>query len=288
MTYVIHGATGAQGAPVAAALAAAGKKVIAVTRSADTVVSGARVVVADYASTAELTRAYRDAEAVFVHLPLASEDDRRAYARHIAAAVRAAGTARVVFSTSGSPLAPADGGDPDGRAGNAVATLAGGLADSGVSHAVIAPTLFLENLLMPHIVEAVRERGVLPYPMRAGFPVSWASHLDVADVAVALLERPEVTGVVSVGQSPAITAPDLAEAFGARLGRRVRFETVTPEDFRASVAPLIGEGAAADVADLYRALDTLPEYAIALEHSAQKLLGIIPRTASRWLEDIGF
>lgn len=41
----------------------------------------------------------------------------------------------VVFSTSGAPIDPGTGG--------AAATPAGGLADVGVSHAVIAPTSML-------------------------------------------------------------------------------------------------------------------------------------------------
>ncbi|WP_230196862.1 hypothetical protein [Streptomyces coriariae] len=134
-----------------------------------------------------------------VHLPVTSEEDRRIFAGNILTAVRAAQPARVVFSTSGFPIDPAIGG--------AAATLVAGLTDSGVSHAVIAPELYLENLLMPYALDSVRERGVLPYAIRADFPVSWASHLDIADVAVALFERTDVTGVVSVGQYPAITGP---------------------------------------------------------------------------------
>jgi hypothetical protein len=185
----------------------------------------------------------------------------------------------VVFSTSGFPTDPAIGG--------AAATLAAGLADSGVSHAVIAPELYLENLLMPYVIDSARERGVLPYAIRADFPVSWASHLDIADVAVALFERTDVTGVVAVGQYPAVTGPDLAEAFGAALGRDVVFEPITPEEMRVSIAPLIGEGAAADVAGAYQAMSTMPGRSIAPEASAQKLLGVIPRTTSQWLADIG-
>lgn len=95
---------------------------------------------------------------------------------------------------------------------------------SRMSQAVIAPEPYLENLLMPYVIDSVRERGVLPHAIRADFPVSWSSHLDIADAAVALFERTDVTGVVSVGQYPAITGPDLAEAFGTRLGRDVVFE----------------------------------------------------------------
>jgi uncharacterized protein YbjT (DUF2867 family) len=95
MTYVIHGATGAQGAPVVSVLAAAGKPVVALTRKADAVVDGARVAAAGCSSVADLTHAYRGAEGVFVHLPLGSETDRLAYARNIVAAVGQARPTRV-------------------------------------------------------------------------------------------------------------------------------------------------------------------------------------------------
>jgi len=277
MTYVIHGATGAQGAPVVATLAAAGKPVTALTRDPNAAVEGARTVAAGYGSIDALIEAYRDADGVFVHLPMVSEEDRQAYARNIVAAVREARPAHVVFSTSGAPT----------DIGGAAAELASGLANSGVSHAVIAPTLYLENLLMPYVIDAVRERDALPYPIRTDFPVSWASHLDIADVALALFDRHDVTGQVSVGQYPAVTGPDLAGAFGAHFGKDVAFEPITPEQMRASVAPVIGEGPAADVAGLYQAMSTLPHRSITPENSAQKLLGITPRTTGQWLSDIG-
>lgn len=277
MTYVIHGATGAQGAPVVATLAAAGKPVTALTRDPNAAVEGARTVAAGYGSIDALIEAYRDADGVFVHLPMVSEEDRQAYARNIVAAVREARPAHVVFSTSGAPT----------DIGGAAAELASGLANSGVSHAVIAPTLYLENLLMPYVIDAVRERDALPYPIRTDFPVSWTSHLDIADVALALFDRHDVTGQVSVGQYPAVTGPDLAGAFGAHFGKDVVFEPITPEQMRASVAPVIGEGPAADVAGLYQAMSTLPHRSITPENSAQKLLGITPRTTGQWLSDIG-
>ncbi|HST81070.1 MAG TPA: NmrA family NAD(P)-binding protein [Kineosporiaceae bacterium] len=287
MTYVIHGATGAQGAPVVSALATAGKPVVALTRNPDAVVPGARVAAIDYSSTNDLTQLYREATGVFVHLPIAAEGDRRTYAGNIVAAVRAARPARVVFSTSGFALDTAGSREQDNPDRSAVMTLFDGLADSGVSYAAIAPELFLENLLMPHVVTPVREDGVLSYPLSADFAVSWASHLDIADVAVALFERPDVTGVVSVGQYPAITGHDLAEAFAARFGRHVTYETMTPEALQTALAPMIGDGPAADVADGYRAMAALPDRAIAPERSAQKLLGVTPRTPSQWLADLG-
>jgi uncharacterized protein YbjT (DUF2867 family) len=276
MTYVIHGATGAQGAPVVAALAAAGKPVTALTRNPDTAVAGARVVVAGYSSRQALTEAYRGADGVFIHLPITSEEQRLTYVHNIVAAVREARPARVVFSTSG--LQTGTGGATD--------LLISGLADSGVPHAVIAPTLFLENLLMPYVIDTVRERGVLPYPIRTDLRISWASHLDIADAAAALFDRHDVTGVVSVGQYPAITGADLAQAFGTHFGKKVVFESISPEQMRASIAPMLGEGPAADVAAMYAGMNTLPDRSITPENSAQKLLDITPRTTGQWLTDI--
>ncbi|MFE9628532.1 NAD(P)H-binding protein [Streptomyces sp. NPDC006527] len=286
MTFVIHGATGAQGAPLAALLAAANKPVVAIARDAGAAVDNARVMVADYSSVRQLTEVYSGADGVFVHLPLGAEDDRRTYARNIVAAVRAARPARVVFSTSGA-VVDAPGNVLQEQQDSAVSTLMRGLEDSGVSHVVIAPRMFLENLLLPPVIDAVGEEGALRYPLAVGFAVSWASHLDVADTAAALFEQPDITGVVSVGQYPAITGPDLAEAFSARRGRDVAYEAIDPALFGESIAPLIGAGAAAGVAGLYQTLATLPDNTISPERSAQKLLGLVPRTVEQWLADIG-
>ncbi|KUL45414.1 hypothetical protein [Streptomyces regalis] len=134
---------------------------------------------------------------MFVHLPVAPEGDRLAYAHNTVAAVREARPARVVFSTSGG-IVSTDGDSSRGdSAENAVSVLVAGLADSAVSHTVIEPRFYLENLLLPHALAGVREEGVLRYPLPSGLRASWASHPDIADAATALLERTDVTGVVS-------------------------------------------------------------------------------------------
>ncbi|MFH8614711.1 NmrA family NAD(P)-binding protein [Streptomyces sp. NPDC017979] len=286
MSFVIHGATGAQGAPVLAALAASGASVTAVSRGAAAVPDGVRTVAADYASADALARAYEGADGVFVHLPLGAPDDRLAFARNVVAAVERARPARVVVSTSGAFTddAAAAGGGP---ADPAVGHLIEGVRRSGVSYAVVAPRLFLENLLLPPVVGGAREEGVLRYPLAAGLRVSWSSHLDVADVVAALLRRTDVVGTVAVGQYPAVTGPQLAAAFGDRFGREVAYEGITPDAFAGLIAPLLGEATAAGVAGLYRAIGTLPDHAIAPVDSAQELLGLSPRTTGEWLVDLG-
>lgn len=273
MTYVVHGATGAQGSPVVAALAAKGVLITAITRRADAEVVCARTLAVDLASIQQLTDAYRGAEGVFVHLPVVDAATRETYAGNIITALREARPERVVYSTSGFP---ADA-DP----------MAAALAESSLSYAVIAPRYYLENLLLPHVQEGVRADGVLRYPLPADFASSWGSHLDIADAAVALFEQRNVTGTVEVGQSPAVTGKDLAEAFATAYGRDVVYEPQTPVDFAVRLVPFMGADAAAVVQNGYEQIVALPDNAIGAERSAQHLLGLTPRTTHQWLIDLG-
>jgi hypothetical protein len=67
----------------------------------------------------------------------------------------------------------------------------------------------------------------------------------------------------------------------------VVFEPLSPDEFRTSLAPVIGEGPAAGIAEAYRAMSAMPGRPIAPETSAQKLLDITPRTTTQWLADMG-
>ncbi|MEE1762436.1 NmrA family NAD(P)-binding protein [Streptomyces sp. SP18BB07] len=286
MSYVIHGAAGAQGNPLLSQLKTAGKPVVAVGRKSGTHPDGTPVVAADYTSVQQLASVYAGADGVFVHLPVVSEEERLAYARNIVAALSEARPRRVVVSTSGALI---DSAHPQLRApdDSAVHTLVRGLEETGLSYAVIAPRLFLENLLLPPILDAVRTEGVLRYPPAADFPVSWSSHLDNADVAAALFDRPDVTGTIAVGQHPGVTGPDLARAFTDHLGRRVSYEPLSPQAFGHLLVPLIGDAGAAAVTALYEGLATVPDHTISAHNSAQRLLGLTPRTTGQWLTQIG-
>jgi uncharacterized protein YbjT (DUF2867 family) len=281
MTYLIHGASGAQGAPVAAALSEAGHSVRAAVR--DTSSYDGDAVAVDYADQASLVRAYAGVDGVFVHLPLGPPDQQLSYAKAIAAAIGTAQPARVVISTSGYQPADVDQND-----GSAMGTLISGVRDSGVSFAVIAPRLYLENLLLPPVTGPAREEGVLRYPIREDYRVSWASHLDIADVAVRLFEDTTVAGTVSVGALPGLVGDDLAAGFAAHFGREARFETQTPEDMGRALAPLFGEAGIAPVVESYHWRLTQADELISEDDSAQRRLGIEPRSVAQWLNDVGF
>ena len=285
MADIVHGATGAQGSPILSALTSAGRTAIAAVRHPEAVPDGIVARQVDLASVASLASAYKGADGVFVHLPMGAPEAAAAQARAVVEAVTRAHPGRVIISTSGqivdqpgSPLqAPVD---------SPIMTLIDGVTGSGVPTAVVAPRLYLENLLLPVVLDPARQEGVLRYPLPASFPVSWSSHLDVADVVVRLLtDASPTTGTVGVGHRPGLTGPDLAASFSSHLGREVRFEGITPEAFGELITPLFGP-AAAPVVELYQALNAQDGNTIAEDSSAQELLGLRPRPIEQWLEDL--
>ena len=204
MADIIHGATGAQGSPVLSALTSAGRTAVAAVRHPEAVPAGVVARQVDLASADSLAAAYEGADGVFVHLPMGAPEAAAAQARAVVEAVTRARPGRVVISTSGqivdqpgSPLqAPAD---------SPIMTLIDGVTGSGVPTAVVAPRLYLENLLLPVVLGPVREEGVLRYPLPASFPVSWSSHLDVAEVVARLLTD---TPPPPRARSASVTCPD--------------------------------------------------------------------------------
>ncbi|GAA4708534.1 Uncharacterized conserved protein YbjT, contains NAD(P)-binding and DUF2867 domains [Promicromonospora umidemergens] len=286
MTYIVHGATGAQGAPVVSALLAAGMRPVAAVRSTANVPDGVEPVTVDLADADSLIAAYTGADGVFVHLPMSGPDRTAAYVDAIATAIAAARPGRVVISTSGQVVDQPDS-PLQAPEGSPITDLIRRITDTGVSTAVVAPRLYLENLLLPVVDGPARQDGVLRYPLPETVPVSWSSHLDVADVAVRLLGDPSVTGTVGIGHLPGLTGPDLAAGFSGRLGRDVVYEAITPDAFGALITPLFGAEASAPVVGLYQALNAQAANTISHGDSAQNLLGLTPRPIGRWLAEIG-
>lgn len=280
MTLIIHGASGAQGAPVVATLLARGESPIAAVRDESSYSGTASAVSVDSSSVESLVTAYTGADAIFIHLPIGSGEQQLTQARAIVEAVQQVQPARVVVSTSGYPV---DG--PDGVQ-MPIGVLLEGLRASGVSLAVVTPKLFLENLLLPPVTSGVHDDAILRYPLRADYAVSWASHLDVAEVIATLLLDPTITGTVGVGALPGLLGSDLAAGFSTHLGTSVAFEAQTPDAFGASIIPLFGEAGATPVVDSYRWRATQADEVIDADTSAQQRLGLTPRSVAQWLSDV--
>ncbi|HAT4518960.1 TPA: NmrA family NAD(P)-binding protein [Serratia marcescens] len=281
MSYIIHGATGAQGAPILQRLKRAGRPVIgAIHRSSPP--EGFQTVSIDNGSVDSLVTAYHGAEGIFIHLPQTAETVRIRYAHNIAKAIAIAQPKRVVISTSGvvvdEPSSPLQA-SPE----SSIAILIDEVSKTPVSMAVVAPRLYLENLLLPLVYSDVLSNGILRYPLRDDMPVSWSSHLDVAEVVEQLLTDPSITGIVGIGYLPGLTGTELADGFAQHLGKSVRYESMAPESFGKLLTPILGEAAASNVAGFYQMLQAPPTHSIKAKTSAQQLVGLTPRSVAQWL-----
>ncbi len=280
MSFIIHGATGAQGAPLYNRLLENGRRAIGAVRDPSKL-QGKPGVATDM-SLASLIAAYRDAEGVFVHLPMGPEPVRLKQAHNIVEAINTAKPQRVVVSTSGNIV---DVGDAARLPESAIGILVRGVQESGISSAIVAPKFYLENLLLPMVIDPVKTEGVLRYAFRKDFAVSWSSHFDVADVTERLFLDRNVTGTVGVGQLPGPTGIDLAGSFSRFFERPVRFEALSPAGFGKILEPLTGPATPA-IVHLYEELAKTENQEIAEETSAQKLLEIEPLTTEQWLARI--
>lgn len=184
---------------------------------------------------------------VFVCLPIASGLRERAILRaaeEVAAAVRASGVARAVWTSSW--LAS--------RAGVRVSPQFDALRDAqqaalgaGVPTLVLEPAGYLENLLTPDSAAALRA-GRLPYTLPERFAYRWVSATDQARVAgAALAAGSPPHGVHPLGVTR--TGGQLAAEVGAGLGRGVRYEEVTPAAFAELWRPKLGDAADAIAGD---------------------------------------
>ncbi len=250
MNVIIHGATGAQGAPVLESVLAAGHDAAGLTRHTDG--SNPNLIAADLDDRASLEAAYAKADGVFVHLPIPNDPEGpERWASSIIGALRSSPVRRVVVSTSGSSLVEA--GDHPALQGMLHGNRAFHEALSATVDEVVAltPRLFLENLMLPFVVETIRAEGVLAYPLPPDRPVSWISHRDVAAAATRAFSADVAPGVYDIGHK-AIGGDELAVRVGSGIGRDVRYEAMTPEAFIEQATPLFGHDTAAGIGELYR------------------------------------
>ncbi|TDC55109.1 NmrA family transcriptional regulator [Actinomadura sp. KC345] len=230
-TYLVIGATGAQGGAVAKRLERDGHGVRGFSRKHG-----------DLADPAAVRDAFEGVSRASVTLPMVFDADLVArYVDNIIAAARHC--ERLVLNTGNRlPAARTSVGAFETRRDAADALLG-----SGIPTVVLRPPVYLENL---HPSD-----GVLAYPIPSAHRVAWLAHDDLGALTAAALDRDDLVGTsTDIGGKDVVTGPDLASAFDAH------YVPLEPDAFQEFMTPAIGETAAAGVADTYRWLSA-PENA---------------------------
>jgi uncharacterized protein YbjT (DUF2867 family) len=268
-TIAVHGATGSQGAPIAAAFLAAGHVVRPVTRATG----------ADLLDRASLITAYTGADAVVLTLPIAYDERALAMAENAARAAEAAGVRQLVLNTSG-PIPPERTGVPFQDARRIASEAAVPVMTA------LMPTVYLENLSAPWSAGSVVGDGVLAYPVPGSVPMAWVATADVGGAAVRAVDD-DVAGWFALPGNP-YTGDELAAELGEALGRSLRWEQLTPREFGERLRPHLGDHAAEGTAAVYEFMASAPPPPAPDPRPAIDALGWAPRRAAEWAAEVAW
>ncbi|MFJ9522454.1 SDR family oxidoreductase [Kitasatospora sp. NPDC101801] len=228
---VVTGATGNVGRPLVQALAGAGAKVTAVSRTAAELPPGVPHLTADLADPASLRAALTGADALFLLIAGSGlELDPEA----LLGAAKAAGVGRVVLQSSQvvgtRPGVPSHAG---------LHAFEQAVQRSGLDWTVLRPGGFASNALL--WAEPVRAHRTVAAPFGdVGLPV--VDPADIAEVAAAVLLGDGHAGRTYELTGPASVSPrEQAAAIGAALGEPVRFLAQSAAEARAQLLRFMPE-----------------------------------------------
>jgi len=281
---LVYLANGVQGGAVARAALAQGLRVRAIVRNATAAdalrASGAEIASGDLRDRAFLDSAYAGVARVVLQLPVAERGAALEMATHAIAAARAAKVKALVLKLpSASRAAPCI--EQSFVVSAAIETLVRG---SGLPHAVVRPTLYLENLLKPGVRCEIAGHGVIEMPVAIDQRIAWTSVEDCADAALRVQAN---GGDYRIAGPVGVTGEELASLFSIFIGRRVRFRSQSVEAFEAEVSEAMGRTTARTVAAKFRyfrdqAADA--DAILARPFKAQSgLEGFVPQTIAQWL-----
>ncbi|WP_055404493.1 MULTISPECIES: NmrA family NAD(P)-binding protein [unclassified Mycobacterium] len=271
MTIVVTGATGNVGRPLVAALAAAGAPVRAVTRSPET---------AAFPPGVEPVRSAADAlpgaSAVFLNSRALGADLDAVVAQSVRAGVTKLVALSAINADDDFSRQPSR---VRGDRNKEVEQLA---VDSGVPWASLRPTVFATNfagMWAPQI-----RLGDVVHGPYAGASTAPIVESDIAEVAARALLTDELVGQrIPLTGPQAFTNSELAEAFGAALGRPLQYREIPSAAVRERFVAL---GFPAEFGDAYIAMlaSTLEAPAL-VTHDVEKILGRPALPIGQWVAE---
>ena len=233
LPILVLGATGGQGGAVADALLARGARLRAMVRrpgepkASRLVQRGVEVLTGSLDDRTALGAAMRGVDAVFaLTTPFeAGVDAEIAQGRAILAAAADARVPHLVFSSVAGAKQHTGVPHFDSKA-----IIEDGLAASGLSYTITAPTYFFDNALGG--IDRI-QAGILDLPLPPGRPLQQLASPDLGAFVAKVLSSPGPY----VGQrvelaSDAVTPAQMAGALSAAMGRSVRFEQTPLESIR--------------------------------------------------------
>lgn len=268
MKIFVSGATGTVGRHVVDHLLTAGADVRALTRRPESagLPAAVEVVCGDLEKPESLASAFEGTDRMYL---LAAGDSQR-----VVDLAKQAGLRRIVVLSSASAGFENDpGGELHRGAERAV-------EDSGLEWTHVRPGMFAGNLV--DWADAIRAEGVVkaPYGAARQSPVH---ELDIAAVAAtALLSDGHHGKIYTLSGPEALTKSEQVAAISNAVGREIRFEELTPEQWREHVKEQMPPFVIDWLLALWAQTVDNPEPVLPTVH---EVLGRSARTVAEWATD---
>ncbi|GAA3047850.1 SDR family oxidoreductase [Actinokineospora globicatena] len=268
MRVLVTGATGNVGRHVVDELLAAGVAVRAMTRRPETArfAEDVEVVGGDLDAPETLEGAFEGVDGLYLFAAGKTAS--------VLEQAKRAGVTRVVLLSSASV------GFGDEQVGESHRVAEEAVEDSGLEWTHLRPGMFATNLL--EWAASIREEGVVREPY--GLSAQTAIHeVDIAEVAVAALTTDRHVGQVLALTGPQVqTKVEQARTIGAAIGREIRFEELTPEQWKAELPEEVPGWVADWLLAVWAGATEIPETALS---TVEDVLGKPARTLAQWAAD---
>ncbi len=288
-SLLVFGARGVQGHPVVDSALESGLTVRAATRDLEAaeekLSSKVDIVEADLTDAESIAEAAEGIDALFFHLPILPEGVRGTDVvdNVIEASVRS-GVQRLVFSTGeycGDEL-------PPGEFVSSMRVISKRLLDCPIDSVVLRPTLYLANLVWPHVIREVRDQGRLTYPpFSEKRRLNWTSTEDQGQIVVACLDADVSEQIIDIASPEPLTGPELCRHLSRVWGREVHFAPQSNDNFADMLSHLTGSARVArDIAGLYADIEKQDKHGPLVDTDAlQERLGIRLTPVGEWVDD---
>ena len=223
----------------------------------------------DYAAPGTLAEAMRGADTVFVNIGALRE-----HAGELIAAARGAGVSKIVMLSS---IAVRDEGDQVLSLGRQHKAVEDAVKAAGIAWTILRCGGFATNTLT--WAASVRAEGVVRFPYGEA-ALALIAEQDIAAAAVRVLLDSGHTGqTYALTGAESLTQIQQAEAIGKAIGRPVRFEELSPGQFRQFATQHFP---APVVEDLLKALASYVGQTAYMTADLEKIIGRSATSYAQW------
>lgn len=262
----VAGATGRAGQAYVRAFAAAGHEIRASVRPGNTFVvpQGVTATRVDFLDQSATRAALAGAGTLVIALAGRGDspaDQEAALTRTVATAAAEAGVGHIIYTSVHRA---------DDATGVAHFTVKGHLeqelAKLAPTLTVLRPTTFADALTAPWLRHGIEQDGVLTSPISQHTPISYVPVADLARVAVAAVDEPDLQQAPITVAGPAATYADLLPLLSELAGRPVTYRQIPHADVARAFGPELAamtdlfnrEGFAAEPAAILHRLNLIP------------------------------